>query len=943
MAQASPAFVAWTAGEFSPRLHGRTDLAKYTTAAETLENFIVHPHGGVTRRPGTEFIGELKDSSAVTRLIPFEFSTTQAYVLEFGNLYMRVYKDGGRVVEGNKTISGVTKANPAVVTATSHGYSNDDHVVISSVAGMTQLNGRTFKVAGVTTHTFQLSGVDSRDYSTYTSAGVANVAYEIATPYTTAQLSSLKFAQSADVMYLCHPSVSTRTLTRTDHDAWTITEVDFVNGPFIPANITATTITPNGRSGSITLTATTSTFASTDVGRLVKIFNGYAKITGYTSAKVVDATVGTMPDGTAELLPTYTNTTISFTEGDPSSTGLEHNDRLTDTARNFVEEGFTDNMVITITGSTSNNKSVKIVQITDDTMLLKPADDLVTEAAGDTVTVAGTLGATTEWALGHWSTTTGFPGAVSFYEERLVFAGSTDYPQTLWFSTSGDYENFTAAEVDNTVLDTNALVYTIASNQVNAIRYLSATRSLLVGTVGGEFAVRASGADSPLTPTNTQIKKQANYGSADVLPQQVENVTLFLHRNGRKVHELVFDFDTDSYKAPDLTILSEHITETGIVDMVYQKEPDSILWAARTDGQLVGMTYRRDEEVIAWHRHKIAGTHTKSGTDYTYGHVESVTSIPGTDAEDELWVIVARTVDVPLLKSAGADTTNDRITSVNHGLSTGTAITFDTNGTVPSGAQKGDATNLFKADGATVYYARNVDTNNFGIFIDAAGASADTDAKKIGFSTVGTGTMVVYAETRTTAVKRYVERFKPFDFGTDVEDAFYVDSGLSYSGSATSTLTGLGHLYGHDVVVLANGATHNTRHIAADPAGITLTRTTTKAHVGLAYDSLLKTLRVDVGSQEGTAQGKTKRISDVTIRLYRTVGLLVGSSETELDRVPFRDSSMAMDTAVPLFTGDKDVEFKGGYEHEGQIVVKQNQALPMTVIGIYPRLQTFDQ
>ena len=105
----------------------------------------------------------------------------------------------------------------------------------------------------------------------------------------------------------------------------------------------------------------------------------------------------------------------------------------------------------------------------------------------------------------------------------------------------------------------------------------------------------------------------------------------------------------------------------------------------------------------------------------------------------------------------------------------------------------------------------------------------------------------------------------------------------------------------------------------------------------------MKTLRVDVGSQEGTAQGKTKRISDVTIRLYRTVGLLVGSSETELDRVPFRDSSMAMDTAVPLFTGDKDVEFKGGYEHEGQIVVKQNQALPMTVIGIYPRLQTFDQ
>ena len=944
MAQASPAFTAFTAGEFSPRLHGRTDLAKYGSAAEEIENFIVHPHGGLTRRPGTEYIGEIKNSSAQSRLIPFEFSTTQAYVLEFGNLYMRVYKDGGRVVEGNKTITAITKANPAVVTATSHGYDDDEHVVISSVAGMTQVNARTFKIDNKTTNTFELAGIDSRDYSTYTSGGVANVVYEIATPYTTAQLRALKFAQSADVMYICHPSVSTRSLTRTDHDAWTLSEVDFVNGPFLDANVTTTTITPNARSGSgATLTASASLFASTDVGRLVKIFNGYFEITAFSSATVVTATVGTMPDGTAEILPSYTATTISFTEGDPDSTGLEHNDRLTDTGRNFIDEGFTANMVVTITGSTSNNKAVKIVQVTDDTMLLKPADDLVTEAAGDTVTIVGTLGATTDWALGHWSTTTGFPGAVSFYEERLVFAGSTDYPQTLWFSSSGDYENFTGSEVDGSVIDTNALTYTITSNQVNAIRYLSATRSLLVGTVGGEFAVRASGADSPLTPTNAQIKRQCSYGSADVRPETVANVTLFLHRNSRKVQELVFDFDSDSYKAPDLTILSEHVTESGIVEMAYMKEPDSILWCVRDDGVLAAMTYRRDEDVVAWHRHKIAGKFTKSAVDYTYGHVESIASIPGTASEDELWVIVARTVDVPLLLSAGADTTNNRINATNHGLSTGTAITFDTNGVVPTGAQAGDDTNIFKADGATVYFARNVSTNVFSIFIDSAGASADTDAKKIAFSDAGTGTMTVYASTRTTATKRYVERFKLFDFGTDVADAFYVDSGLTYSGTAASTLTGVEHLRGFDVEVLANGATHPTRHPAADPSQIVLERTTTSAHVGLPFTSHLLTLRVDAGSQEGTSQGKTKRISDVSVRLYRTVGLLVGESSTVNDRVPFRDSSMAMDTAVPLFTGDKDIEFDGGYGHEGQIYIAQNQALPMTIIGVYPRLQTFDR
>ena len=944
MAQASPAFTAFTAGEFSPRLHGRTDLAKYGSAAEEIENFIVHPHGGLTRRPGTEFIGEIKDSSAVTRLIPFEFSTTQAYILEFGNLYMRVYKDGGRVVEGNKSITAITKANPAVVTASSHGYDNDEHVVISSVAGMTQVNSRTFKIANKTTNTFELSGIDSRDYSTYTSGGVANVVYEITTPYTTAQLRALKFAQSAEGMYICHPSGSTRKLTRTDHDAWTLTEVDFINGPFLADNVTATTLSPNARSGSsITVTASTDTFASTDVGRLIKIFNGFLEITSFTNATTVVCTAGTMPDGTAEILPSYVATTISFHEGDPDSTGLEHNDRLHDTGRNFVDEGFTANMVVTITGSTSNNKTVKIVQVTDDTMLLKPADDLTTEVAGDTVTIVGALGATTDWALGHWSTTTGFPGAVSFYEERLVFAGSTDHPQTIWFSSSGDYENFTGAEVNGSVLDTNALTYTIASNQVNAIRYLSATRSLLVGTVGGEFAVRASGTDSPLTPTNAQIKRQCSFGSADVRPETVANVTLFLHRNGRKIQELVFDFDTDSYKAPDLTILSEHVTENGIVEMAYQKEPDSILWCVRDDGVLAAMTYRRDEDVVAWHRHKIGGKFTKSGTDYTYGHVESIASIPGTSSEDELWVIVARTVDVPLLLSAGADTANNRINSVNHGLSTGTAITFTTNGVVPTGAQVGDSSNTFKADGETVYYARNVSTDVFAIFIDSAGASADTEAKKVGFSTAGTGTMSVYAETRTTATKRFVERFKSFDFGTDVADAFYLDSGLTYSGGAASTLTGTEHLRGFDVEVLANGATHPTRHPTADPSQIVLERTTTKAHVGLPFTSHLKTLRVDVGSQEGTAQGKTKRISDVTVRLFRTVGLLVGESATVNDRVPFRDSSMSMDTAVPLFTGDKDIEFDGGYGHEGQVYIAQNQALPMTVIGVYPRLQTFDR
>ena len=945
MTSASPAFVAFTAGEFSPRLHGRTDLAKYSSAAETIENFIVHPHGGVTRRPGTQFIEEIKDSDAKGRLIPFEFSTTQAYVLEFGNTYLRVYKDGGVVTEATKSISAITQATPPVVTANSHGYTNGDRVTLASISGMTQLNNRSFVVANKTTNTFELSGETIRGLSSYTSGGTSAKHYELATPYTTAQLPDLKFAQSADVMYICHPSVSPRKLTRTDHNNWTLTEVSFINGPFLDDNVSTTTITPDARSGSgVTFTASGSTFASSDVGRQIKIFNGFATITAFTSATSVDGTVGTMPDGSAELLPTYTATTISFHEGDPSSTGLSHNDRLQDTGRNFITQGFTANMVVTITGSTSNNKTVKVVQVTDDTMLLAPSDDLADEVAGDTVTIAGTLGATTEWALGYWSTTDGFPGAVSFYEERLVFAGSTNYPQTLWFSSSGDYENFTAVEVDGSVKDTNALIYTIASNQVNAIRYLSATKSLLVGTVGGEFAVRSSAADSPLTPTNTQIKRQSTYGASNVAPLQVENVTLFLHRNGRKLHELVFDFDTDSFKAPDLTILSEHITEGKLVDMDYQKEPDSIVWGVRDeDGVLVGMTYRRDENVIAWHGHKLGGKFTKSAVNYTYGHVESVASIPGTNVEDDVYLIVARTVDVPLIHTCGPNVTHNRIDAQAHGLSTGTQVTFETNGVVPTGAQAGDATNVFKADGSTIYFVRNVSADVFTIFTDSAGATSDTDSKRIQFSDAGTGELVIFAATRTTKTVRSVEKFNVIDFGTDVADCFFVDAGLSYSGSAASTMTGVQHLRGQVTTILHDGATHPTRSIAGVPPRLHLERTATKVHVGLNYESTLKTLNIDVGGEEGTAQGKVKRISDVTIRLFRTVGLLVGSTLTDLERIPFRSDADPLDQPVPLFTGDKETEFPGGFDLDGQIIVKQDQPLPMTVIGIYPRLQTFDE
>tara|TARA_B100000989_G_scaffold295841_1_gene277720 strand:- start:1139 stop:2890 length:1752 start_codon:yes stop_codon:yes gene_type:complete len=573
---------SFTAGELSPRMEGRTDFSKYFSAGTLINNFVVQPHGPVTRRPGTHFISEVKNSANNTRLIPFSFSTTQTYILEFGDQYIRFYKDSGQIVSGG-------------------------------------------------------------------------AAFEISTPYLHTEVFDIKFAQSADVMYLCHKNHAVKKLSRTGHTSWTLA-------------------------------------------------------------------------------------TVNFTE-----TSSTHQ----------------------LSGSNNN------------------------------------------------------PKCVSFFEQRLVFAGTTNNPQTLFFSKSGDYENFTTGTAD-----ADAMIYTIASNQVNAIESIKATRTLIVMTTGGEFTVSSGATDNPITPTNLNIRKQSNYGSAGVDALSIGNATIFLQRAKRKIRELAYNFDSDGYLAPDLTILSEHISSSGIIQMDYQQEPFSIVWCVRTDGSLVGMTYNRLQDVVAWHSHDFGGTNAKC---------KSVAVIDIDTSEDQVYVIVERTIN-----------------------------------------------------GST---------------------------------------------------KKYVEYLTPYDFNSSLTTFHYVDSGLGYSGSATTTLSGLSHLEGETVKVIVNGATHPDRVVSSGQ--ITLDRSATTAKVGLGYVSSLQTMRLDEGAR-GTDQTKTKRIYDVTVRFFETVGAKVGPNETNLDEIPFRDSSAAMSDPVPLFTGDKETEFPSDYGTDGFVLVKQEQALPMTILAIYARLELYD-
>ena len=734
MARVAAQLTNFTAGELSPRLDGRNDLSKYPAGCKTLENIVIYPHGAAARRPGTQFIAEVKTSSAKTRLIPFEFSTTQTYILEFGNQYMRVYKDKGQVLSGGS-------------------------------------------------------------------------AFEISTPYLTAELFDIKFAQSADVMYLTHPSHETKKLSRTGHTAWTLATVDFTNGPFLDTNTSTTTFQPSGTSGSVNITASASTFVSTDVGRLIRIGDGIAKVTGFTSATVVAVTTST----------------------------------------NFANTN-----------------------------------------------------AVTDWSLGAFSETTGFPSCVTFFEQRLVFAATLNNPQTIYFSKSGDYENMDA-NIGGTVADDDAIVYTIASNQVNAIRFLSPTRTLIIGTAGGEFAVYGGGDNDAITPTNIIIKKQSNYGGANVDAVPVGNATLFLQRAKRKIRELAYNFDVDGYIAPDLTILAEHITKGGITQMAYQEEPLSIVYAVREDGELVALTYQRDQQVVAWHRHIFGGVF---GTGNAV--CESVAVIPTDLDEYEVYVIIKRTINgatkryVEVLNTF--DFTETDNTSFNY---LDSQLNYDGVSSTLNGDISNSATTVVVADGTNFNSSGKIKIGKEII------AYTGKSTNNLTGCTRGQNLTTAAAHTSGDTVDQVVE-----------------------------TLSGLTHLEGQTVSILADGATHPTKTVSS--GAISLDRAAKKVKVGLSYTSLLQTMRIDAGSQNGTSQGKTKRIYEITIRLFETVGVEVGPDLDNMERIPFRSSANPMNEGIAPFTGDKEVEFRGNYDTDGFIVVRQTQPLPLTVLSVYPRLVTND-
>jgi len=822
MARVHPFQTNFTAGELTPKLAGQTDFKKYSNGVEILENMTVFPQGGATRRYGTRFVAEVKDSTKKCRLIPFEFNVEQSYVLEFGDQYIRFYKDGGQITEAAKTITAITQANPANVTSVGHGYTTGDDIWIYAVVGMDGINGRRYRITVVDADNFTLNGIDTTSFTAYTSGGTANKVYEIASPVTEDILYEIQYTQSADVMYIVHETIPPKKLSRTGHTSWTLVSEAFENGPYLDKNTSSFTFTSSatGVGTGRTLTASglfpdalgLTGFHPDDIGRLVRMTAGWGVITGYNS---------------------------------PTQVVWEIKKALTSAS------------------------------------------------------------ATTDWSLGAWSEHTGYPRTVSFFEQRLMFAGSTAYPQTIWASQSGLYTNFSTG----TSLAAEAFIYTIAANRVNTIRWLAPARDLIVGTAGGEFKVgRPTG--EPLKPDNVSITQQTTYGGWTTEPIQIGNVVLFVQKQRKKIREFAYQFEDDAYAAPDMCLLAEHILGNGAVDVAYAQEPESIYWVVREDGTLCGMTYQRQEDVVAWHRHILGG--------YNGYSFNAATAVTGS-ASDAL--------------------NNGYITITAHGYAIGDKVTYDANGN----------TKIAGLEDGKDYYVVVRSANEIEL-AETYQQALDRTIVQIG---TGTGTHYIRAAAKCKSVATIsedeenqvwlcVERTIGNTKRAYIEylsNTVNMDSCLSGTVNGSSTdVTGLDHLEGESVQILIGDAVYPNQTVTNGKITVNLPANTgyKSIEIGLKYVSKIKTMRVEAGAQAGTAQARPKRYNEVTVRLYKTVGVTING-----DQIPFRSSSTPVGQNIEEFTGDKRVT-NLGWDRDGQIIIEQTQPLPMTVLGVTGTLVTSD-
>ena len=435
--------------------------------------------------------------------------------------------------------------------------------------------------------------------------GTLTLKATLTTPFGGGELKRLRFAQSADVMFIASGSHPVQVLTRHSDTSWTIANMALDASYYDVMTATeGVTISASGTTGNVTLTASGSIFASGQVGNWIRLDHDMPAETKSQSGTGTSASMLAGAEGWKVISHGTWAGSFSVEYSKDNTNWKTLRTYTSNSDYNPTESGtFDEPTYIRVTASLSSG-SITI----DLTRLPYTHHGTVkltgyTSATVMTGTVVDKLAGTStcdDYAFGPWCAAYGYPACVTFFQDRLCFAASNKYPYMVWMSRSGDYFNFGTEEVSGTLTDDSAIALSFISRQDYRILHMVATSDLVIMTEGNEWIISGN---STVTPTKVTPQLQTFRGCTDVLPVIIGNDVIYVQRHGKTVRDMQYNYASDSYDGTDLTLLAKHITKsTMVIDAAYKQEPDYMMFFVLADGTCACLTFIKDQKVYAWSR-----------------------------------------------------------------------------------------------------------------------------------------------------------------------------------------------------------------------------------------------------------------------------------------------------------------------------------------------------
>ena len=650
-------------GELSPTLYARVDLDKYRAGMATMRNFFVDVRGGASTRPGTEYCGFSATqpqpgdtirangngpfaTGAIMRPFLVGQGLNDSYEMELGQIdltsdtgYIRFWQDGLPFLDPavDLTITGITNASSAVVSAT-NTFVGGEWVLIAGVVGMPEANGwwrvvsptgAHFEIASVPF--FDSTTVDSTSWGTWTSGGSVHSFLTLTTPYLLGDVLNIKYAQSADVVVLTHPSYYPATVT-------------LRSGTFTYADITVTPTQQPPTTLVVSDGGTTYPDYCWSYGVTSTSLDGKSESVmsniGFRHYTIPDDTTGWeeslkwVPPSTASLFYTIYKCgpfddraavgpgTIwgkigqaqsnTFTDnnippdynisppitGDPFSGGQIQSIEINVAAGGAPSGGsWTGYLPLTFTGGGGSGAAG--FATTDYT---GEVTGVFLNNAGKNYssfpTVSDSVTATTYKGTVSSITPT-YPACAAFYQQRLLLGGANSQPDTMALSVPGDYFNFNTTPISQ---PTDAFPVDIAGTEVDTIQSLMpVSYGCLIFTTGGVWMMNGGGSSQDITPSTISFQAQAADGANFLQPLRINWSVLYNQFRGCVVRELAFAWQRQGYVGEDISAVSSHLFfGFSLLNWTWAEALWRNVLAVRNDGDILCLTYQPEQEVRGW-------------------------------------------------------------------------------------------------------------------------------------------------------------------------------------------------------------------------------------------------------------------------------------------------------------------------------------------------------